>query len=247
MAESLWIWGRHSVLEALRSGAAQIVLVADTVRDVAILTEIENEAASSGVRMRRVVPTEVDRRAQGQAAQGVVAQVRLSGSDTVDSLLRVAEHKGIAPLLLILDQVQDPRNFGSLLRSAEAFGAHGAIVTGRNSSPVTGIVAKASAGALYHLPLAVVPNLAQALAVLRKRNVWTVAMAQDSHQSLFATDLTVPLGIVIGNEGSGVRRLTAAKVDMTATIPMFGKVESLNASVAGAIALFEAARQRQAV
>jgi 23S rRNA (guanosine2251-2'-O)-methyltransferase len=235
------------VLEALRSGAAQSILISDTVRDADILREIEKAAESAGVSVRRVTAAEIDRRAEGQVAQGVVAQIGLPKAHTVDSLLRFGEQKGSAPLLLILDQIQDPRNLGSLLRSAEAAGADGAIMTGRNSAPVSGVVGKGSAGALYHLPLAVVPNLAQALAVLRKRNVWTVAMGQDSRQSVFATDFTVPIGIVVGNEGTGVRRLTSEKVDMTATIPMFGKVESLNASVAGAIALFEAARQRQAV
>jgi 23S rRNA (guanosine2251-2'-O)-methyltransferase len=246
VAESLWIWGRHSVLEALRSGAAETILISDTARDAPILSEIEKEAGSSGVVVRRTAPGEIDRRADGQVAQGVVAQVRLPRSHQVDGLLQVAEQNRAVPLLLILDQIQDPRNLGSLLRSAEAAGAHGAIMTGHNSAPVSGVVAKASAGALYHLPLCVVSNLAQVLAVLRKRNIWTAALGQNSRNSLFATDLTVPLGIVVGNEGSGVRRLTAEKVDMTMSIPMFGKVESLNASVAGAIALFEAARQRQA-
>jgi 23S rRNA (guanosine2251-2'-O)-methyltransferase len=147
--------------------------------------------------------------------------------------------------ILVLDQVQDPHNFGALLRTAEAAGVQAAIVPDRRSAPLSGTVAKTSAGALSHLPILEVKNLVRALDDLRQAGIWVIGLDAAAHVSLFETDLAVPLALVIGGEGEGLRRLTREHCDLLLKLPMRGAIESLNASVAGSIALFEGVRQRE--
>ncbi len=162
-------------------------------------------------------------------------------------LLELVRQDSGPALLLIADEIQDPHNLGSLLRTAESAGAHGAVLTQRRSAPLTGVVAKASAGAMFHLPLAPAPNLARTLGDIKQEGIWTVGLAETASQSLYDLDLTVPLALVVGSEGRGLRRLTADTLDIVAALPMKGRISSLNASVAGGIALYEVLRQRETV
>jgi 23S rRNA (guanosine2251-2'-O)-methyltransferase len=162
----------------------------------------------------------------------------------VEELLRTVAQADRQPFLLALDQVQDPYNLGSLLRTAHAAGAQGVIVPERRSAPVSGVVAKASAGAVSHLPILEVTNLARTLEALKKGGIWIVGLDGSAQEPIYGVDLTVPVALVVGGEGAGLRRLTREHCDLLLYIPMFGKVASLNAAVAGAIGMYELVRQR---
>ncbi|HZT95334.1 MAG TPA: 23S rRNA (guanosine(2251)-2'-O)-methyltransferase RlmB [Chloroflexota bacterium] len=240
-----WIWGRRPVLEALRSHMVRSILLSEGVRDAAIVTEIRRAALESGVELHEVPDSEIERHAPAHAAQSIVAELRSATTVPLNTILEVVKKANGPALLLVTDEVQDPHNLGSLLRSAESAGAQGAIVTERRSAPLTGTVTKASAGALFHLPVATVTNLISAISALKDQGIWTVGLSERAEQSLYGVDLTVPVAIVVGGEGRGLRRLTSAKVDIMASLPMLGSISSLNASVAGAIALYEVVRQRR--
>jgi len=232
------------VLEALRARKVRRILLTPSVHDGGFLRELQDAAPAASASIENVDRAEIDRIVPGQVTQGVIAEVEPVRASTVEQILTAAG-AGLRPaLLLVLDQIQDPRNLGSLLRTAEAAGAHGVIVTDRRSAPLTGVVTKASAGAIYHLPIASAGNLARCLAQLQREGIWTIGLTTGVERTIFECDLTAPSAIVIGGEGGGLRRLTQERVDMTASIPMLGQIESLNASVAGAVALFEAVRQR---
>jgi 23S rRNA (guanosine2251-2'-O)-methyltransferase len=159
-------------------------------------------------------------------------------------LLDAADRDG-APFILALDQVQDPHNLGALIRSAVAAGAHGLLFPAHRSAPLSGTVAKVSAGTVFNLPIAQVTNLAQALSDLKGAGLWAVGLDMEARDEVYEVDLTVPLCLVVGSEGEGLRRLTRDRCDLLARLPMPGPAESLNASVAGGIALFEVVRQRR--
>jgi len=238
-----WIWGRHPVAEALELGHVDRVLVADGVKQAPILQQIEDVARRKRVEFRSVPSHEIDRIAPDQNAQGVVAHAHLAVHDDVASLLADVAIEPV-PFLLILDQVQDPHNAGALLRTASAAGVQGVIMSERRTVPLTGVVAKASAGALWHTPIAAVTNIARTLDMLRGAGLWVVGLAGDARQTIYTVDLREPTALVVGGEERGLRRLTREKCDVLARLPMNGAVESLNASVAGALAMYEVTRQR---
>lgn len=238
-----WVWGRHPVLEALRAGAVDSVILASGRRHATVLHEIVRAAQRAGVPWREVPAEELTRLVPGENLQGVVA--RVSAPLTVPLEQALDAGAGL-PLLLLLDQVQDPHNVGALLRSASAAGVTGVVLTGRRSAPLTGTVAKTSAGAIHHLRIAEAPNLARAMDQLRSAGIWITGLDSEAPQTVYDIDLTVPSAFVVGGEGSGLRRLTREHCDFLARLPMVGETESLNASVAGSIALFEAVRQRLA-
>lgn len=244
--ETTWIWGRRPVIEALRSGKVRRVLVARGIQDQAFLSELEQIVETSDARLETVDSSAIDQLARGETTQGVLAEVHAFSFSTIEQIIAGSINDDRASLMLILDQVQDPMNLGSLLRSAEVAGAHGAFITERRSAPITGTVSKASAGAIHHLAIAQSGNLTHLFTQLASSGIWTLGLNEDAPQTIYETDMTVPLAIVVGGEGSGMRRLTGDRVDMLASIPTLGHIESLNASVAGAIALFEAVRQRRA-
>ena len=192
---------------------------------------------------------ETDRRKLDQlsatgAHQGVIAMVAAHAYATVDEILENAKSRGEAPLIVICDELSDPHNLGAIIRTAECAGAHGVIIPKRRSVGLTAVVGKASAGALEYLPVARVANLVSAIHDLQKAGVWVFGTAADGNTALYQADLKGPAAIVIGNEGDGMSRLVAEACDFKVSIPMRGRISSLNASNAAAILLYEAVRQR---
>ena len=244
MTHSHWIWGRRPVLEALRSGSARRVLMLQSV-EPSFRRSIEAAVTLANTPLEIVDRTRIDGIVPSGKSQGVVASVaRISARDP-DAIIAAATSSNTPALLLVLEEIQDPGNLGSLIRSAEAAGCHGVIVTEHRTAPLRGTVSKSSAGAVHHLPIAATGNMSHLLERLKNSGVWTIGLSAEAGQTIYACDLAAPTAIVVGGEGSGLRRLTAERVDLMASIPMRGRIGSLNASVAGAIALFESVRQRQ--
>jgi 23S rRNA (guanosine2251-2'-O)-methyltransferase len=184
----------------------------------------------------------LDALARGAVHQGVVAEVRTPREHSVQDLVRAGEGR---PLLVVLDGIEDPHNVGAIVRSVDASGAHGVVRQTRRSAALDSAAVKASAGALMHVPVADVVNIARAIEELKELGVWTVGLAADAPQSYDAVDLTLPTAIVLGAEGTGLRRLVRERCDLVVSIPMKGHVDSLNVSVAAGVMLFEAMRQRR--
>lgn len=236
------VYGINPVLEALRAGRVTAVRVGQ--RSGGRIQELLSLAAERGVNVQRVDGQLLDRLARGGVHQGVVADVDDSSSDySVEELVRGAAGP---PLIVVLDGVEDPHNVGAILRTADAAGAHGVVMQNRRSAALGGAAAKASAGAVAHVRIAQVVNIARALDELKENGVWTVGLADDAPTDYDEIDFLMPSAIVVGAEGSGLRRLVREKCDFTARIPMRGHVSSLNVSVAAGIVLFEARRQREA-
>jgi 23S rRNA (guanosine2251-2'-O)-methyltransferase len=234
------VFGIHPVLEALRARRVAAVRVAD--KDSARHREILDLAQSQGIPVHRESAERLESRARGQVHQGVVAELVDARSYGVADL--VAQAAG-APLIVVLDGIEDPHNLGAILRTADAAGAHGVVVQDRRSAARSGVTAKASAGALAHVRLAEVVNIARALEELKELGVWTVGLAGDAANTYDGLDLKGPTALVFGAEGAGLRRLVRDRCDFLARIPMAGRVGSLNVSVAAGVALFEAVRQRR--
>ena len=199
-------------------------------------------AADRGVPVRRVDADVLARQAGGGVHQGVLAEAADAQEYSLDALVRGAR---AAPLIVVLDGIEDPHNVGAILRTADAAGVDGVVVQSRRSAALGGAAAKASAGAVAHVRIAQVVNIARALDELKDAGVWTVGLAGESPTSYDEIDFTVPSAVVFGAEGSGLRRLVREKCDFLASIPMRGHVGSLNVSVAAGITLFEAVRQRR--
>lgn len=235
------IYGIQPTLEALRAG--RVTAVAISTRRAAGLSELVRLAERRQVRLRRVEPAELDRLAAGGVHQGVVATADPLDACTVSDLVAA----GDPPLLVVLDGIEDPRNLGAIARAAEAAGAAGMIVQKRRTAPVSPVALKASAGALAHLPVVPVVNVARALEELKAAGVWTVGLDAGAGRTLFEIDLRLPVAFVVGAEGRGLRRLVRERCDWAAALPMRGRIGSLNAAVAAGVALFEAVRQRAAV
>jgi 23S rRNA (guanosine2251-2'-O)-methyltransferase len=240
------IEGRRPVIEALR-GRRPIdeILVASGAKVGGTLAEIVRLAQRTGVRVREIPRKELEERAKTRNPQGVIAQTSDAFAYvSVDDLLGRASASGEAALLVALDGITDPQNLGALARSAEAAGAHGLIVPRRRTAPVREAAERASAGALEHLPVAQVANLARALEQLKDAGVWIAALDADADKTIYELPGEDALCLVVGSEGSGVSRLVLDRADHRVAVPMSGRVGSLNASVAGAIALFEIRRKR---
>ncbi len=234
------VYGVNPVIEALKAGRATRVFVSR--RDDLRLKRLVALAADRRVRVDRVEPDELDRRTKDGVHQGVIAEVSAGKDWSIGDL--VAGATG-APLLVVLDGIEDPHNVGAILRSVDASGAHGVVRQTRRAAALDAVAAKASAGAVSHVPVADVVNIARAIEELKERNVWVVGLAGDAAQPYESVDWTAPSAIVLGAEGSGLRRLVRESCDLLVSIPMAGHVESLNVSVAAGVVLFEAARQRR--
>jgi 23S rRNA (guanosine2251-2'-O)-methyltransferase len=236
------VYGINPAVEAVRSGRATRLRLgprADKrIDDLLVL------ARQKGVKVERVDQATLDRAARGGVHQGVVADLSASRDYSVADLIASAAPS--APLIVVLDGIEDPHNVGAILRTANAAGVHGVIRQERHSAALDGVVAKASAGALAHTPIATVVNIARAVDELKDASVWTVGLDGASVDRYDQVDLTLPTAIVLGAEGTGLRRLVRERCDRLVSIPMAGAVESLNVSVAAGVALFEAARQRRA-
>ena len=238
------IEGRNAVIEALRAG---------TPVDKIYLARGETDSAlghiASTARSRGIVVVECDRRkldgmSRTHSHQGVIALAAVREYASVDDILNAAEEKGEPPLIVVCDELSDPHNLGAVIRTAECAGAHGVIIPKRRSAGLTAVVAKTSAGAVSYLPVARVPNIPALLKRLQKEGVWVFGTAADGDRLLYDADLKGPAAIVIGSEGTGMGRLVAEKCDFKVRIPMKGRLNSLNASAAAAIMLYEAVRQR---
>ena len=186
----------------------------------------------------------LDNMSRTHSHQGVIALAAIREYVSVESILESAAAKGEKPLLVVCDEISDPHNLGAILRTAECAGVHGVIIPKRRSAGLTAIVAKTSAGAVSYIPVARVANLSATLKELKKQGVWIFGTAAGGSTSLYEADLKGPSAIVIGSEGNGMSRLVAENCDFSISIPMKGKISSLNASVAAAILLYEAVRQR---
>jgi 23S rRNA (guanosine2251-2'-O)-methyltransferase len=233
------IYGVHPVLEALRAGTVRRLRVAERAGDR--LREVIDAAAAARIRVERVPHDAIDRLARGATHQGVVADVETERAAGLGELA-----SGPAPLIVVLDGIEDPHNLGAILRTADAAGVSGVVVQSRRSALHAGTVAKTSAGALSHVRVAEVVNIARAIDELKELGVWSVGLAGEASQTYDEVDLTGPIALVMGAEGPGLRRLVREKCDFLVSIPMAGHVGSLNVSVAAGIALFEAVRQRRA-
>lgn len=235
------VYGINPVLEAIKAGRVREIRIGS--RGDERMRRLLEVASGHGVRVRLVTLDVLERQARGGVHQGVVADVDAGARWSVAEIVRSAPG---TPLVVVLDAVEDPRNLGAIARTAEASGADGVIVQSRRSAAFGGAAAKASAGALAHVRVAEVVNIARAIEELKQLRVWTVGLAGGAARSLFTVDLTLPTAIVLGAEGAGLRRLVRERCDLLAAIPMRGRVGSLNVSVAAGIALFEAVRQRTA-
>ena len=237
------IYGLHPVLEALRSGRVKRLRVgvrADRRIDQALAL-----AGEMGVAVERVDGAVLQRLARGGLHQDIVAEVVAAEEYAVEDLVAAA---GKEPaLLVVLDSIEDPHNVGAILRTADAAGVHGVVRQARHAASLDGVVAKASAGALAHVRIATVVNIARAVEELKDAGLWTIGLDGSAPERYDAPDLTLPTAIVLGAEGTGLRRLVRERCDRVVSIPMAGAVTSLNVSVAAGIMLFEAERQRRLV
>jgi 23S rRNA (guanosine2251-2'-O)-methyltransferase len=234
------IYGINAIAEALRADRVRAIRVAG--RDDERIRQLINEAGARGVRVHHVDRDVLDRAARGGRHQGVVADVTATPETTLDDLARAGSGP---PLIVVLDGVEDPQNVGAILRTVDAAGATGVVRQTRRAAPLDGAAAKASAGAVHHVPVAEVVNVARAIDELKEQGVWTVGLDAASKTPYYDLDLAIPTALVVGAEGSGLRRLVRERCDFVAAIPMAGHVGSLNVSVAAAIVLFEAVRQRK--
>jgi 23S rRNA (guanosine2251-2'-O)-methyltransferase len=236
------IYGINPVLEALRAKRVTAIRVSHRADDR--LTAVVRLAEAQRVSVRRVGDEVLDRDAGGAAHrhQGVVADVKEATSFSVEDLVMGA--KGAA-LIVVLDTIEDPHNVGAIVRTVDAAGGDGVVRQWRHAARLDGAAAKASAGAVAHVKIAEVVNIARALEILKAAGVWTVGLAGDASKRYDEVDLTLPTAFVVGAEGSGLRRLVRERCDWLVSIPMQGEVQSLNVSVAAGIALFEAVRQRR--
>lgn len=241
--DETWIWGRHPVLEALRARSVSRLVIASDRAPAEILVAARSLASESGVPSRELPLAELERLVRSEHTQGIAAQITPPQTVDLADLLNDPERVE-APFLLALDQIQDPHNLGALLRTADAAGVHGILAPDRRTAPLSGSVAKVAAGALGYVKFARVPNLTRALQDIKRAGIWVVGLEGEAGVTLYDIDLTVPLVLVLGNEGSGLRRLTAEQCDHRVRLPMTGRVESLNAAVAGSVAMYEVMRQR---
>jgi 23S rRNA (guanosine2251-2'-O)-methyltransferase len=241
-----YIYGRHPVLEALKAGArVRALYLAEGQKQSGIIADILLEARQRGVRVEWLPRARLERLVEGDANhQGVAAELAPFRYSSVEQILENAAQREEAPLLLLLNGIQDVHNLGALLRTAEAAGVHGVIVPERRAAGVTPTVYKSSAGAVHYLPIAQVANLTQTIKQLQAQNLWFVGLDMAGEQLYHQANLKGPLGIVVGAEGRGLGRLVAETCDFLVRLPMRGQVDSLNASVAGAILIYEAIRQR---
>ncbi len=236
--------GRNAVTEALKAGRTiDKVFLASGDTD-STLRYIASLAKKNGAVVTYCDRRKLDTMTQTGAHQGVIAMAAAHDYATIDEILAAAQEKGEAPLVVICDEITDPHNLGAIIRTAECAGAHGVIIPKRRSSGLTAVVGKASAGAMEYMKIARVSNLAAAIQTLKDHGVWVYGTAADGAAPLYRTDLTGPAAIVIGSEGEGMGRLVKESCDFMVSIPMKGHINSLNASNACAILLYEAVRQR---
>lgn len=236
--------GRNAVTEALKSGRGINKLwIASGDREGSV-AEIAALAKERGIVVQYVERAKIEALAGGHRHQGVLAYVAPVPYAELDDILKAAEEKGEAPFLVLLDELEDPHNLGALLRTADATGVHGILIPKRRSVSLNATVAKTSAGAVEYVPVARIGNIAQTLKKLKEKGFWVAGADMDGEKAYYEADLTGPLVLVVGSEGRGMSRLTKEACDFIVSMPMVGRINSLNASVAGSILMYESMRQR---
>ena len=238
------IEGRNAVIEALRAGRAIDKLYINKGEVDKTLGHIASKAREKGIVVVECDRRKLDFMSQTHAHQGVIAVCAVREYCTVEDILAIARDSGEAPFVIVCDEISDGHNLGAIIRSAECAGAHGVIIPKRRSAGLTAVVDKASAGAAEHMAIARVPNLPAAIQALKDRGLWIYGTAADGQNDLWHTDFSGALALVIGSEGDGMGRLVRESCDFIVSLPMKGKVSSLNASAAAAITMYEVLRQR---
>ena len=236
--------GRNAVMEALKGSRSVNKLMIANGSTEGSIKEIVAVAKDKGVNIQYWDRSKLDSIARGIRHQGVLAQVAPVQYAELEDILQVAKDRNEPPFIVLLDELEDPHNLGAILRTADAAGVHGVLIPKHRSCPLSATVAKTSAGAVEHVPVARVGNLVQTIKKLKQEGLWVAAADMDG-KDYYDTDLTGPLLLIIGSEGQGVGRLVKEQCDFVVRIPMVGKINSLNASVAGSILMYEAMKQRR--
>lgn len=244
--EEYTIEGRNACLEALRAGKPiDKLFILDGCQDGPILT-IKREAKKTDVIIKYVARENLDRMSQTGHHQGVIAQCAAYEYADIEDIFKKAEEKGEPPFIIFLDNIEDPHNLGAIIRSANLAGAHGVVIPKNRAVGLTATVARTSAGALNYTPVAKVTNMARTIEECKERGMWFACADMDG-EIMYKQNLTGSIGIVIGNEGEGVGRLVKEKCDLVCAIPMKGDIDSLNASVAAGVLMYEVVRQRMTI
>jgi len=239
-----FIEGRNAVIEALRAGVTiDKVFIVKGEAD-STLRHIASAAREAGAVVVEADRRKLDAMSVTHAHQGVIAAASCADYVSIEDILEIARRKGEEPLLVLCDGISDPHNLGAIIRTCEAAGAHGVVIPKRRSAGLGATVAKTSSGAVYHLAVARVTNITAAVTELKKAGVWVYGASAGAATPLWQTDLRGPAAFVVGAEGTGISRLVGENCDFHVSIPMFGKITSLNASVSAAILVYEAVRQR---
>jgi 23S rRNA (guanosine2251-2'-O)-methyltransferase len=241
------IYGRNAVREALRAQrrVPQRLLVANGAQITGTLADAVAQAKEQNIPVEMVDKRLLESRLHGLNHQGVILECSEYPYSDLDDMLSVAKARNEMPFILLLDHLQDPQNLGTLLRTAEIVGMHGVIIPGRRAAEITPSVVNASSGAVEHLHIAVVTNLAQSIEKLQKHGVWVVGVEDDEKAQYYdQADLNMPLAVVLGSEGSGMARLTRERCDFMVKLPMHGQIQSLNVAVAGSVVLYHALHAR---
>lgn len=239
-----WIAGKNPILEALRSNhPINKVWIAEHSGHGS-MTEVINLAKEQNIIVQFVPKRKLDQLANGLSHQGVLASIAAYAYAELDTLFDISRERNEDPFFLILDEIEDPHNLGSILRTADAAGVHGVIIPKRRAVGLTATVAKASAGAVQYVPVVRVTNIAQTIDGLKEKGVWIAGTDANAEEDYRRANFDLPLGLVIGSEGKGIGRLVLEKCDFTVKLPLVGKITSLNASVAASILMYEVYRRR---
>ena len=236
--------GRNPVMEALRSDRPIDKIYVQSGEKNGSVLKILSLAREKKIPVMEVEKNKLDKMSSTNAHQGVIASVAAKEYSSVEDILSYAKEKGEAPFIVICDDISDPHNLGSIIRTANAAGVHGVIIPKRNGVGLTATVAKTSAGAIEFTRVAKVTNIAKTIDMLKENNVWVVGADMDGEKNIYEHDFSGSVAIVIGSEGFGISRLVKEKCDFIVNIPMVGRISSLNASVAGALMIYEALRGR---
>ncbi len=236
--------GRNSIMEALKANRTINKLFVLKGEREGSIRQIIALARQKGIIITEVEKNVLDGMSTSRSHQGVIAFVAVKDYVEVDDILQIAQEKGQPPFIIILDEISDPHNFGAILRTANAVGAHGVIIPKRRAIGLTSAVSKASAGAVEYVPVARVTNISQTIEYLKKNNIWVVGTDSTGEKAFYESDLKGPVALVVGSEGEGMGRLIRENCDFVVNIPMQGEISSLNASVAAAIVMYEILKQR---
>jgi len=239
------IEGRNAILEALRAGVVIDKLFIAKGEADASLKHIASVARQAGAAVVDADRRKLDSMSVTNAHQGVIAMAACAEYVEISDIVKIAEEKGEELLIVLCDEISDPHNLGAIIRTCEASGAHGVVIPKRRSAGLSATVAKASSGAVYHTPIARVTNMTAAINELKKAGVWVFGASSEGPTALWEADFKGPVALVVGAEGAGISRLVRENCDFNVSIPMYGKIESLNASVSAAILMYEAVRQRK--